>query len=348
MPKTFNNLYPLIYDYENLYLAFREASKKKSLRPEVRKYEWNLEENLITTQNELIWKMWKPGAVRHIVVYEPKRREIAAPEFRDRVIHHALHRVISPLFERRYLDCSFACREGKGTHAAVDLVQRYIRYAAAHYEHPCIRKGDMSKYFYSVLHWRLKEQYRRTISCDGTLWLMDTILDNGSPNNDGTGFYPGALPSQDFANMMLDPFDHFMKEVLGIRFYVRYMDDWAAVLPMKAEAIEVGKAAKEYAEAELGLRENPKSCVMPALRLDFCGYITTPSYRKPRKRNVRRIRRRIRRMAVLCKQGRLNPDRLVSVWASFRGYMKHCDGHKATLEIWKDTNRALRGGRYGE
>ena len=341
MPKTYNNLYPKIYDYDNLYNAFRAASRAKQTRPEVLKYEWNLEENLINLQNHLIYKSWNPHKYRHFTVYEPKRRDIDAPQFEDRIIHHALCQIIEPLFEKRFVESSFACRQGKGTHAAVLSAEKCIRSAARIYRAPYIFKGDVSKYFYSIKHEVLKRQYRRTISCSDTLWLMDKITDCGG--HDGVAVPIGALTSQLYANIMLDPLDHYAKDKLGIRRYVRYMDDFIAIADNKDTAREYWWRLQNFVEFNLELKLNPKSCIQPLSKgLNFCGYRIWPGYRLPRKRNVRRMRKRLRKMVNLYKKQKCTSEAICQSWQSFLGYMKHCKSHDTVVGIYEDLQKQLK------
>ena len=118
MPKTTNGLWAKLIDFDNLYQAFQEARHGKRYRLEVMRFASNLEENLINLQNRLIWKTWAPGKQREFTVFEPKMRMIQEPPFEDRVIHHALVRLVDPLFERKFIPDSFACRVDKGTQRA--------------------------------------------------------------------------------------------------------------------------------------------------------------------------------------------------------------------------------------
>lgn len=341
MPKTHKNLYSQIYDYDNLYTSFKTASARKTTNPEVLRFEWRLEENLINIQNHLIYKSWKPLGYRKFVVYEPKRREIAAPQFADRIVHHALCRIIEPKFETRFLDCSYACRHGRGTHLAVETAQTYVRNASLQYIAPYIFKGDISKYFYSVPHEKLKEQYRRTIGCKDTLWLMDTILESGG--NSGVGIPIGSLTSQLYANIMLDPLDHFAKEQLRIKRYLRYMDDFIAIAQDKSEAREYWWKLQNYIEFNLGLKLNPKSDIQPLSKgLNFCGYRIWPGFRLPRKRNIRRMKKRIGKMVMLCKNHRCTPEAIKQSWSSFCGYMRHCNSHTTMLHIHNDIKKLIK------
>jgi len=125
--KSYRHLYEQVYDWDNLYLAYRKARKGKRGRPPAATFEFDLEANLVTLQQELREKRYEPGAYSSFYIHEPKRRLISAAPFRDRVIHHALCNVIEPIFERSFIFDSYANRAGKGTHAALDRAQQFAR-----------------------------------------------------------------------------------------------------------------------------------------------------------------------------------------------------------------------------
>jgi retron-type reverse transcriptase len=227
MPKSFSRLWERIIDFENLYHAFREASTGKRYRWESLTFKNNLEENLITLQNELIWDMYKPESYRQFIVKEPKQRLISAPTFRDRVVHHALCQIIEPIFENKMIYETFACRRGKGTHAAVYYTQKCARTAQRKWGEYYVLKCDIKSFFPSVNHDILMNIIRRYISDKKTMNLLGVIIRSyESPYQDGTGIPIGALTSQLSANIVLTPFDHWIKEENHVKFYARYMDDF--------------------------------------------------------------------------------------------------------------------------
>jgi hypothetical protein len=259
--------------------------------------------------------------MRQFYVREPKTRLISAPTFRDRVVHHALVRVIEPLFERRFVDHSYACRVGRGTQAAVLHVQHVL--CRPHATH--VLKGDIRSYFASINHDALKRINRRTIRDHGALWLMDTIIDAFGP-----GLPIGALTSQLEANVNLDQLDHYVVDDLGWGSrYTRYMDDFIVIGGDRRELIRIENQIRAYVERELRLELNDKTHVFPARRgVDFCGYRIFPYYLKPRKRNVKRARRRLRKLAAMGDVQRYRDSVM-----SFLGYMKICRGHRTTTSI---------------
>ena len=331
MPKTTNGLWAKLIEFENLYQAFQEARHGKRYRLEVMRFASNLEENLINLQNHLIWKTCAPGKQREFTVFEPKMRMIQAPPFTDRVIHHALVRLVDPLFERKFIPDSFACREGRGTQRAVFRAQHFLRIAKRNWgDKVYVLKADISKYFASIRHDVLMSEVERTISDKDVLWLWRKII-SGYGHEAGVGLPVGALTSQLAANIMLNRLDHIAKDDMGIRFYVRYMDDFVAILPDKASAQKVMQELGETVNG-LALSLNPKTAIHPWQRgIDFCGYRIWPTHILPRKRNIKRARLAFREMAAQYHAGEIDLEFVRQRVMSFLAYSKHCSA-KRTVE----------------
>lgn len=175
-----------------------------------------------------MWKRYQPGPYRDFYVYEPKKRLVSAPPFWDRVVHHALCNVIEPLFEKKMIYDSYACRTLKGSHRAANRTQEFLKAATSRWDKVYCLKCDIKQYFPSIPHKILKCVYRRTVYCPDTLWLMDTIIDS-IPSSGITiprRLPIGALTSQLNANVYMDKIDHLIKEELQEPYYIRYMDDF--------------------------------------------------------------------------------------------------------------------------
>jgi len=336
VPKTTNGLWAKLIDFDNLYQAFQDARHGKRYRRDVMRFASNLEENLVNLQNHLIWKTWAPGEQREFTIYEPKRRMIQAPPFADRVIHHALVRLVDPLFEKKFIPDSFACREGKGTQRAVFRVQHFLRIAKRNWgDKAYVLKADVSKYFASIRHDVFMSEVERTISDDDVLWLWRKII-SGYDHDHGVGLPVGALSSQLAANIMLNRLDHIAKDDMGIRFYVRYMDDFVAILPDKASAQRVMRDLGEAVNG-LGLSLNPKTAIHPWQRgIDFCGYRIWPTHILPRKRNIKRAKGSFRRLAVKYSRGEVGLDHVRQRVMSFIAYTKHCSARRTVDGVLGD------------
>jgi hypothetical protein len=127
--KTHNNLFPKICDFPNLHFAYLQARKCKRYKPETLKFNYHLEENLLNLQQELLEQNYHHNTYREFVITDSKKRQIQAPSFRDRVVHHALCNVIEPIFDKSFIYDSYACRKGKGTHRAIKRLTEFIKSA---------------------------------------------------------------------------------------------------------------------------------------------------------------------------------------------------------------------------
>lgn len=326
--RTYDNLYPQIYDFGNLYEAYLKARRGHRYDPDVLVFSSNRESELIQLQNELIWKTYQTGQYRRFYVHDPKTRLVAALPFRDRVLHHALCNVIEPLFERKYIYDSYACRKGKGTHAGANRVTDFLRRASEIWDKPYCLKCDISQYFPSVRHSTLLAIIRRTIACEDTLWLIQEILSSWVDTNDPDprGLPIGNLTSQLWANVYLDQLDHFVKEVLREPYYVRYMDDFVIIHGSKAELWQVKREIEGFLDSKLGLKLNGKTGIFPISHgIDFLGYRIWPDHRLLRKRSTKRIKRALRHFQKLYAQGTIDFDRINATVQSWLGHATHAD-----------------------
>lgn len=343
MTRTVNGLWPQVIDFENLHAAYMEARKGKRFRAEVLRYSLNAEEHLANLQNHLIWKSWQPGRQREFVVLEPKLRAIQAPPFQDRVLHHALVRVIEPIFEQKFIADSFACRTGKGTQAAVARVQHFLQLARRRWgDGVYVIKADISRYFASIRHDVLMTEIERAISDADVLWLLRRIY-SAYGHDDGLGVPVGALSSQLGANILLNRLDHFAKDDLALHYYVRYMDDFVVIVRDREEAMRMLQLLGGAVNA-LGLTLNPKTAYHPWQRgVDFAGYRIWPTHILPRKRNIKRATADFRKLAKAYAAGKVDAARVRQRVDAFRAYTKHCDAEKTTKHVLQDLDRRATG-----
>ncbi len=185
--KRRGNLYPQIIEFTNLLLAARQAQRGKRFRDNVLDFNYHLETELINLQKELTNKTYQPGNYRTFHLTNPKSRLISAAPYRDRVVHHALCKVIVPIFESTFIQDSYANRAGFGTHRALKRFTHFAR--NSRYVLQC----DIRKYFPSIDHIILKQLLRRKIKCSDTLWLIDTIIDNSNEQEAVIEYFPGQL-----------------------------------------------------------------------------------------------------------------------------------------------------------
>lgn len=332
--KRYGYLYSQVYDFENLYDAYLKARKSKRYRREVLKFTEHLEENLINIQNELIWKAYQPRPIRQFYVYEPKKRLISAPAFYDRVIHHALCNVIEPIFNNSFIYHSYACRKDKGTHKAANVFQEQIRQAKRKWGRAYCLKIDVRHYFPSINHGILYQIIERKFKDPDLLSLIKTIIDS---NPGGTGIGIGALTSQLFANIYLDQLDHFAKEVLRLKHYIRYMDDIVIMAPNKRELHTVLAEIENFLWNKLRLTTNSKTQIMPINRgVTFLGYRIWPTHRLLKGQSKRRVKRKMRVYQKLYKEGMVELEEIRASLMSWLGHIKHCNSYNLQEKLLND------------
>lgn len=336
MPKPAKNLWDKIVAWDNLILAAKEASRNKRYHAEVLRFNANLEENLLHIQQRLLSGEWSPGPFREFDVYEPKLRHIHAPAFEDRVVHHALVQHIGQYFEKRFIDQSFACRVGKGTHAASTCLVSYLRSARSSYKEGkvFVLKADISKYFNSIDHKILIKILSRIIGDVNVLEVLSSIITKSDCIQGDKGLPLGALTSQLFANAYLDQLDHFIKNELRIKYYLRYMDDFVVLLDNKADLWELLAKIRYFLICRLKLYLNHKTRVFPANQgIDFVGYRHWFDHILPRKRNTRRAVLSFRKISRDYALGKIDLEFVRPRVASFCGMMKHCDADRTTESV---------------
>lgn len=212
--KRANHLLEPISDPENLRLAFWKASKGKRYSSEVSEYGNGLEINLLRLRKQIMTAQVEVGDYRFFKVYEPKERQICASAFGEQVLHHAMMNVCHDYFERTQIFDSYASRKGKGTHAALERAKTFTRHSG------WFLKLDVKKFFESVHHQVLKKQLERLFKDKQVLDIFCQIINSYEAHSE-RGLPIGNLTSQYFANHYLSGLDHFIKENLRIKKYVR-------------------------------------------------------------------------------------------------------------------------------
>ncbi|MER2555816.1 MAG: reverse transcriptase/maturase family protein, partial [Thauera sp.] len=301
---------------DNLVLATWKAARGKHHRPAVARFLADLDPRLDALAADILEGRVPSGRFHRFVIHDPKRRVITAVCFADRVLHHAILNLATPRFERMLVDSSFACRPGKGVHAAIDAVQRNLR------RWPWLVRVDVDGYFASIDHERLKELLARRFKGAGLLALLDRIIDRGAADTPGRGLPIGALTSQHFANAYLDVADRMLLSDPGVTAHVRYMDDilwWAA---SKAAALETLAAFRDFLCRERRLRLKPAALVARCEHgLAFCGFRVRPGVVLASRRKLARYRAGL---------GRIEAARAVGLATEAAEQRAH-DGLLATL-----------------
>lgn len=326
--KTYGNLFPAVYDFESLYQGYIRARRGKRHINEVIRFEADLEGNLIQLQNELIWGEYRTGPYRVFHVYEPKKRLVAALPFRDRVVQHSLLSAIEPIWEPRFIYHSYACRPGRGLHAGTAVAQQWLREVTAEHGKAYCLKADISKYFPSIDRDTLYAILAKKIRCERTLGLCRGVMSTWSP-----GLPIGNLTSQLWANIYLNELDQYVKQELCISRYMRYMDDFIVVHHDKAYLRECREAMERFCNDRLHLQFNHKTQIFPVAHrhgrgLDFLGYKIWPDRMRIRKDSVKRMGRRMKKMATAYADGTIELQDVRQRLSSWLGHAKNADSYR--------------------
>lgn len=307
-----------LFTFENVHRAYLDCRRGKRNSRSALEFEARLEENLFGLCDELQNRTYRPQPSICFVTERPKHREIFAGEFRDRVVHHLIVSRLEPMWEPAFIHDSYACRKGKGTHAAVYKLQQFFREATANGSRPawCLH-CDVRSYFLKIdkailldrlrhrlrkrapewrseMDWLLERVVMRDTASDavrkGQLDLFDLVPPHKSlfHTENKTGLPIGNYTSQFFANVYLDALDQFAKHTLKIRHYVRYVDDVVMVAEDHGDLERWEAAMKEFLSANLRLEWNPQSRRLAPVSngCDFLGYIVFRNGLRVRRRTV--------------------------------------------------------------
>lgn len=276
--KRHGNLFEHTFSMENLYAAYLDASRHKHNRRACFNFERRLAYNLDRLHESIHNDTYKPQPYYEFTIYEPKKRQIFAPSFMDLVVQHAIYRIVYPIFNLGFIDQSFACRKGKGTHKAADYAQAAIRKSK---RNTYTLKMDIKKFFYSINRSKLKELIEKKIKDSRLVKIMMVFAEYGKE----VGIPIGNLLSQTYALIFLNPLDHFIKRVLKARFYCRYVDDFVVFGVSKKRCLEILSKVKKFIVGfDLSLS---KYVIAPVQRgINFVGYRTWASKRFIRKHSL--------------------------------------------------------------
>jgi hypothetical protein len=324
------DLFEHLSSVRELWAAARRAARGKRGRPSVAQALFHLEGLVLHLHDRLRDGSWRPGKPTQHVVHDGKRRVISAAPFADRVVHQALCATIGPLLDRHLIDHTYACRVGRGTHAAL----RQARLWTGHYRYALLL--DAQKFFPSVDHAILLAQLERDLRCPRTLEVCRLILAEGArvvsparfhfpgdtlfaPHDRAIGLPIGSLTSQHFANRFLSPVDHRAKDRLRIRPYLRYMDNMLLFSDDRQQLIDWGHEL-EAACWRQRLRLHPWQVQPTSGGIGWLGFRLFPGLVRVKAVPVRRA---IRRLRELVRQARRDPARWPLAIASLQATLAH-------------------------
>jgi len=274
----------------DMFQAYYDARKNKRNTHNALAFEKHLEANVFALCEEVFNKTYQPRPSICFVVNKPVKREIFAADFRDRIIHHLIYNYISPIFEHTFINDSYSCRRGKGTHYGIKRIDHFIRSCSRNYSQDCyVLKLDIKGYFMAMnkklLYNKIKDEllgklYKADFEYSIVIYLIEKTLFNDPTQGckikgrkaDWQGLPPskslfhakphcglpiGNLTSQLFGNIYMNAFDHWVKQTLGIKYYGRYVDDFVLIHPNKEYLKSCIPVIRTYLKKELKFELHP-------------------------------------------------------------------------------------------
>ena len=333
--------YEDVYAYKKLYRAYTKARESRRSRAEVMLFDKRREWNLGVLSYQLQHYTYRHGPYREFIVHDSKKRRIKAAPFRDRIVHRAVVDAIEPLFERRFIYDSYVCRVGKGSHRAVARLRQFMYAATNRYTREAyFLKLDVAKYFPSIDHDILFELLSCVVTDASIKELLFDIIETSTDAvvaGRRKGIPIGNLTSQLFANVYLNELDHYAKEQVHCRYYIRYMDDVIVCSTNLHELYRIRHALEQFLRERLFLTVHPHKVMVGRVmsHIPFLGYVLFPHYTRLRTSTVRRCSKRIERYRKAFIADDMSLEKVMLSYMGWHGYAVHANTQKVARRLWR-------------
>lgn len=336
-------MYDHITSLENLYNAWGEFIQGKQNKKDVCSFARFLDINIFNLHQDLKSKTYCHGGYKAFKINDPKPRDIHKASVRDRLIHHAIYRILYLYFDRKFIHDSYSCRSNKGTHKAIQRFEHFTRKVSKNHTKQCyILKCDIKKFFANIDHQILKNILQKHIKDTETINLLLNIIESfhttfllsrtsGKENlsarqdlTEGKGLPLGNLTSQLLVNIYMNEFDQFVKHKLKIKYYVRYADDFVFISQDKEYLKNFIPILKEFLKNTLNLEIHPKKVYIKTIYsgIDFLGWVHFSKHRILRNATKRRMFR-------ILKENNFKQESV----GSYLGMLKWGNGYKIRKQI---------------
>ncbi len=320
MKHGFAHTYHDIISLENLIEAWREFIKGKRGRVDVQLFERDLMRNIVILHDDLRERSYRHGGYYPFNISDPKPRSIHKASVRDRLLHRALYRILYPFFDKTFIADSYSCRQGKGTHRALNRFRDLTHKESKNHTRTLwVLKCDIRKFFASVDQKILLDIVGKYIPDKEIVWLMRQVISSFYSVRMGVGLPLGNLTSQLFVNIYMNEFDQFMKHKLTAKYYIRYADDFVVLSRDKKRLEEILEHSSDFLWSRLKLQLHPNKVSIQTLAsgVDFLGWVHFPNHRVLRTATKKRMFRNIK--TKNCNE---------KVVESYLGLLSHGNGRK--------------------
>lgn len=333
--KRIGNIFDKICSIENLRLADEKARKGKLRSYGVRRHDRSRDLNISHLHQQLMSGTFVTSKydIFTLKCDNGKEREIyRLPYYPDRIVHHAIMNVLEPIWVSTFTSDTYSCIQGRGIHSAVKKLKRILCTNKADTKY-CL-KIDVRKFYPNIDHDILKAIIRRKIKDRRLLQLLDSIIDSAP------GIPIGNYLSQYFANLYLTYFDHWLKEVLMVKYYFRYADDIVILSSSKEQLRAYLRAIQDYLHTHLHLEVKGNYQIFPvdSRGIDFLGYVFFHTHTLLRKSIKQRF---CKKVAVLNKSD-IPEDRYKQKVCSWWGWAKYCNSINLINQLFKNSKYEIK------
>lgn len=313
-----------IISIENLLEAWKEFIKGKRNKKDVQEFYMNLMDNILSLHRELKNKTYKHGGYQAFNINDPKPRNIHKASVRDRLLHHAIYRILYPFFDRGFIADSFSCRNNKGTHKALGRFRYFIRKASQNNTKTCwVLKCDIKRFFENINHNVLIGILKEYVPDKDIIGLLEKVIVSFSSKKPNIGLPLGNLTSQLLVNIYMNEFDQFVKHRLKAKYYIRYADDFVFLSDDKGWLKKQTPLIKGFLWQKLRLKLHPNKVFIKTIAsgVDFLGWVNFPDHRVLRTTTKRRMMKN------------LKINEKIGTISSYLGLLKHGNTYKLRKNV---------------
>jgi len=287
-----------IIKLENLFSAWQEFIVGKKNKKDVLQFSRHLVDNIVSLHNDLASGRYCHGGYEDFYINDPKCRHIHKASVRNRLLHHAIYRLLYPFFDKTFIPDSFSCRKNKGVHKALNRFRTMFYQVSRNNRRTCwVLKCDIKKFFDSIDHRILLNVLQEYIPHKDIICLLENVVESYSSEvfGKGTGLPLGNLTSQLFANVYMNNLDQFVKHKLKVKYYIRYADDFVFFSFDKKYLEDLLPRIKVFLFKQLKMELHPSKISLQTLSsgVDFLGWKYFSNHRVLRRNTKERMLRRI-------------------------------------------------------
>lgn len=343
---SIRNVFYEITSFHTLMVAEQNSAKGKRENHERMFFYEDLEGNLL-----MLSELLRDGKIprveyRSFYVYVPKVRKVIYIDYRSKVIQRAIYNVLNPRICRTFISDTYACITGRGQLKAMERLYGWFKGTRTAGGTWYYYKFDVAKFFYRIDHEILMALLRKKIDDERTVDLIGYYINNhaipfGMPLDadqltitEEEMLYELGIPiggglSHMLGNLYLDPLDQYAKRDLGIKRYIRYMDDIVIVDNDKEQLKEWGRKMRDFIRENLHLDFNSKTALRPvSCGCEFVGYRLYDDHAILRKSSTLRMKRRLREVAEEYRIGAISFKEANATMQSYLAMLSHCDCDK--------------------